>query len=66
MSSDAYLDSFERKLCASIRRAGVEDVLSPAGVHSIVARFRKRSGDIVTASSIDEMTALEEGPSLRN
>jgi hypothetical protein len=63
--TDAYLDSFERKLCASIRRAGVEDVLSPAGVHSIVARFRKRSGDIVTASSIDEMTALEDGPSLR-
>jgi P-aminobenzoate N-oxygenase AurF len=65
VSSDAYLDSFERKLCASIRRAGVEDVLSPAGVHSIVARFRNRRGDIVSASSIDEMTALEDGPSLR-
>ncbi|HUJ60170.1 MAG TPA: diiron oxygenase [Kofleriaceae bacterium] len=63
---DAYLDTFERKLCASIRRAGVEDVLSPDGVTAIVGRFRDRRGDIVGNDAIAEMTALEDGaPSLR-
>jgi hypothetical protein len=62
IESDAFLDSFERKLIGSIRRAGVEDVLSPEGVRSIVARFRDRGGEIVDANSIDELTALEDGP----
>jgi hypothetical protein len=57
---DAYLDAFERKLCASIRRAGVDDVLPPDAVRAIVARFRGRSGDIVSADSLAELTALEE------
>jgi hypothetical protein len=57
---DAYLDTFERKLCASIRRAGVDDVLSEAAVHSIVGRFRERRGDIASAESITELNDLEE------
>jgi len=65
IARDAFLDAFERKLCGSIRRAGVEDVLSPDGVRAIVARFRDRRGDIVDARSIDELTALEDGTALR-
>jgi hypothetical protein len=56
---DAYLDTFERKLCASIKRAGVDDVLAPGAVHKIVARFRDRHGDIVAAESIAELDELE-------
>ena len=58
---DAYLDSFERKLIGSIRRAGVEAVLSPKSVTAIVARFRDRSGEIVAADTIAELAALEDG-----
>jgi hypothetical protein len=61
VDKDAYLDSFERKLIASIRRAGVEDVLPPDDVRSITAKFRSRAGDIVSDASIAELTALEEG-----
>ena len=57
---DAYLDTFERKLCASIRRAGVDDVLSENAVHAIVGRFRDRRGEIVAEASIAELNELEE------
>jgi hypothetical protein len=63
---DTYLDTFERKLIGSIRRAGIEDVLSPEAVKSIVARFRDTTGDIATADSIAELATLEDGvPPLR-
>ncbi len=63
---DTYLDTFERKLIGSIRRAGIEDVLSPDSVRSIVARFRDTTGDIATADSIAELATLEDGtPPLR-
>jgi hypothetical protein len=62
---DAYLDTFERKLIGSIRRAGVEDVLDPDSVKSIVGRFRDRRGDIVTADSIAELNDLEEHGTVR-
>lgn len=58
---DAYLDSFERKLIGSIRRAGVEDVLGPDAVRAIVGKFRDTRGDIVAAAEIAELTALEDG-----
>lgn len=56
---DAYLDTFERKLVATIHRAGVEDILTPQRVRAIVARFRGTSGDIVSADSIAELSQLE-------
>jgi hypothetical protein len=63
---DVYLDTFERKLIGSIRRAAIEDVLSPEAVKSIVARFRDTTGDIATADSIAELATLEDGvPPLR-
>jgi hypothetical protein len=65
VARDAYLDTFERKLIGSIRRAGVEDVLDPDSVHAIVGKFRQQRGDIVAPESIAEMTALEEGTALR-
>jgi len=66
VTRDTYLDTFERKLIGSIRRAGIEDVLSPEAVKSIVARFRDTTGDIATADSIAELATLEDGtPPLR-
>lgn len=62
---NAYLDTFERKLCATIVRAGVEDVLAPESVHAIVARFRDVRGDIVPAATIAELAKLEDGPVAR-
>jgi hypothetical protein len=61
VAKDAYLDSFERKLIGSIRRAGIEEVLSPDAVRAIVKRFRDRHGDIVTDDAIAELAALEDG-----
>jgi hypothetical protein len=61
VSRDAYLDTFERKLIASVRRAGVDDVLDPDSVRAIVGRFRQQRGDIVGADAIAELTALEDG-----
>ena len=63
---DAYLDTFERKLINSIRRAKVEDVLSPASVRRIVGHFRQEKNEIVSADSINELAAIEDGvPHLR-
>lgn len=61
VAKDAYLDSFERKLIGSIRRAGIEDVLDPKSVVAIVGRFRQQKGDIVGADAIAELAALEDG-----
>jgi hypothetical protein len=61
VAKDAYLDSFERKLIGSIRRAGIEDVLDPSSVVSIVSRFREKQGEIVAADTIAELAALEDG-----
>ena len=62
---NAYLDTFERKLCATITRAGVEDVLAPASVRAIVARFRDVRGDIVSPEAIAELAGLEDGSHAR-
>ncbi len=56
---DVYLDIFERKLGATIRRAGVEDVLSPDRVHAIVRRFRDMQGELAGPESISEIIELE-------
>lgn len=63
---DAYLDTFERKLINSIRRAKVESVLDPDSVKAIVSRFRENKAEIVSAETIAELTAIEDGvPPLR-
>jgi hypothetical protein len=60
---DLYLDTFERKLINSIRRAGIEEVLAPDAVKAIVGRFRGRTGDLAAQESIAELAALEDvGP----
>jgi hypothetical protein len=60
---DIYLDTFERKLINSIRRAGIEEVLAPDAVKAIVGRFRGRTGDLAAQESIAELAALEDiGP----
>jgi hypothetical protein len=61
VSKDMYLDSFERKLIGSIRRAGVEDVLDPDVARAIIGRFRVDKGELVAAEAIAELTALEDG-----
>ena len=61
VSRDVYLDTFERKLIGSIRRAGVEDVLDPAAAKAIINRFRAAKGDLAAPESIDELAALEDG-----
>jgi hypothetical protein len=61
VARDAYLDTFERKLINSIRRAKVEDVIHPDTVKSIVGMFRDDKSDIVSADSIAELTAIEDG-----
>jgi hypothetical protein len=61
VSKDMYLDSFERKLIGSIRRAGVEDVLEPDAARAIIGRFRVDRGELVAAEAIAELTALEDG-----
>jgi hypothetical protein len=61
IAKDAYLDAFERKLIGSIRRAGVEDVLSPDAARAIIARFRVEKGEIAAPESIAELAALEDG-----
>lgn len=61
IGQEEYLDYFERKLIGSIRRAGVEDVLSPSDVHRLVAPFRTSAAELVDRSAVAELTALEEG-----
>lgn len=65
IDQDEYLDYFERKLIASIRRAGVEEVLRPDEVSKIVSGFHKAGWTRPTDSSRDEMVAklhaLEDG-----
>ncbi|HEY3803985.1 MAG TPA: diiron oxygenase [Kofleriaceae bacterium] len=61
VSKDVYLDTFERKLVGSIRRAGVEDVLDPDAAKAIINRFRAAKGELAAAETIDELAALEDG-----
>ena len=62
VAKDLYLDSFERKLIGSIRRAGVEDVLDQDAARAIIGRFRVEKGDIAPPETIAELAALEDGP----
>lgn len=69
IDQDEYLDYFERKLIASIRRAGVEEVLRPDEVSAIVARFHNPGWTRVDSkrdeAAIASLHALEEGSSDR-
>lgn len=61
IGQEEYLDYFERKLIGSIRRAGIEAVLSPDEVHDLVAPFRTSAAELVDRSAVAELTALEDG-----
>ena len=58
---DEFLDYFERKLIGSIRRAQIEDVLSPSEIHRIVQHYRASRGDLVDEALVQEITDLEDG-----
>jgi P-aminobenzoate N-oxygenase AurF len=63
IDKDAFLDYFERKLTGSIRRAGVERVLDPKAVHSIIAKFHKKTWAAGASEPpmVAELAALEDG-----
>lgn len=61
IEQEEYLDYFERKLVGSIRRAGIEEVLSPQEVHALIVPFRTSTDELVDRDAVEELTALEEG-----
>jgi hypothetical protein len=63
VDKDAFLDYFERKLTGSIRRAGVERVLDPKAVHSIIAKFHNKewTAGLSEPAMVAELAALEDG-----
>jgi hypothetical protein len=63
IEKDEYLDYFERKLVASIRRAGVEAVLNPDEVHEIVATFHTPgwARPVAEPALVQKLHALEDG-----
>jgi hypothetical protein len=63
IQKDDYLDHFERKLIASIKRAGVESVLSPDRVTSIVAGFHTQGWKKPAAvpTMVTKLHAMEDG-----
>jgi hypothetical protein len=62
VDKDEYLDYFERKLIASIRRAGVEEVLQPGQVSEIVSSFHTPGWTRPAEPAlVGTLHALEEG-----
>jgi hypothetical protein len=57
---DEFLECLERKVVWSIRRAGVESVVSPRTVHRLAARFRTNHEVEIDATVVTGLAALEE------